>query len=338
ALQSHYRMVRAFKKDPVGATIRALLYITLPTILLYLLNRKNPWYHELPWWRKDGFWNIPIPWGEHDAEGNPKQFIPLPIPFLLGYLFKSFPERVMAAIDQDDPHAWDEFGINLWKMVTPNYIPAMLLPFIENWANLSTFTDRPIVPERELYVEPWMQYGPYTSETSKLLGRAFNLSPRRIDNFIYSYTAGLGRLGVEGVDKALEWVGLADKTPKAAEGAKGIPILGEFIAEPGYGGTATIDRFYKDYYETQRLYNTVKAMYERKMPAPDLNERQLWLLSVWEEMKGLESELRKLRALVREVHIDTELTPEEKAKVIDRIQLQMLNYTRQAYGKAPIPE
>ena len=337
ALQSQSRMVAGFKKDPVGTTIRALLYITLPTILLYLLNRKNPWYHELPWWRKDGFWNIPIPGGEHDAEGNPKQFIPLPIPFVLGYLFKAFPERVMAAIDQDDPQAWDEFGINLKRMVSPNYIPTIFLPIIENWANLSSFTGKPIVPLRDRYVEPWMQYGPYTSEMSKILGRAWNVSPRKIDNFVFGYTAGLGRLGVEGVDWLLGITGLADKTPKAAEGIKGIPVLGEFIAEPGYGGTATIDRFYKDYNETQRLYNTLKRLYDSGRPLPELTARQIDMLSVWDGMKGLESELRKLRAAVREVHATTELTPEEKAKVIDRLQLQTLNYTRQAYGKAPIP-
>ena len=337
ALQSQYRMIKGFKKDPAGTTIRALLYITLPTILLYLLNRKNEWYHELPTWRKDGFWNFPNPFGERDAEGNMKQFVSLPIPFTLGYLFKTFPERVMDAIERDDPHAWDDFGGNLAKMMTPNYIPVMILPLIENWANLSTYTGRQIVPTRDLYLEPYMQHGPYTSEVSKILGRTWNLSPRRIDNFIFSYTAGLGRLGVRTIDGALELAGLADKTPKADGGIRDIPIIGEFIAESGAGGV-TMERFYKDRGEAETIYKTYLRLEQEGKPIPELKPREFELLSVLKEIRAIESELRKLRTISREVHVDMNMTPAEKRMVLDQIDLAMLNLVRQAYGKAPISE
>ena len=207
----------------------------------------------------------------------------------------------------------------------------------ENWANLSTYTGRQIVPTRDLYLEPYMQHGPYTSEVSKILGRTWNLSPRRIDNFIFSYTAGLGRLGVRTIDGALELAGLADKTPKADGGIRDIPIIGEFIAESGAGGV-TMERFYKDRGEAETIYKTYLRLEQEGKPIPELKPREFELLSVLKEIRAIESELRKLRTISREVHVDMNMTPAEKRMVLDQIDLAMLNLVRQAYGKAPISE
>ncbi|WP_249663490.1 LPD38 domain-containing protein, partial [Lysinibacillus fusiformis] len=53
-------IVRTFAKHPTGTSIRALTLVTLPTLLLYALNRDDEEYQELDSWEKDMNWMIPM--------------------------------------------------------------------------------------------------------------------------------------------------------------------------------------------------------------------------------------------------------------------------------------
>ena len=341
ALTSNYRAIKAFKDDPIGATFRALLYITLPTLLLWLFNRDNPFYDELPQWRKDGFWNFPNYFGPVNSEGHVTTFISLPIPHLVGFAFKIFPERVLESILEEDERAFEGIVPVMTGMMTPNVFPAFPLPLVENLVNMDTFTGRPIVPMREQALVPELQFGPHTSEVAKLIGSRFNLSPRQIDNIILGYMPGLGRLGLSGADQVLEWTGVADPVPKTAGGIRGIPVVGDFIAVPGFGGSFTMDRFYRDFDEAERLNASINLLLEQgKSTAPivnELDERQRNNLSLLTLMRSINDELSTKREQVRNIHADLNKTPEQKRTEIDKLELDMINLVRIGYGKEPIP-
>ena len=186
-IQGVDKMARQFKNDPLGATMKSLLAITLPSILLFLANYDDDRYKEMPQWEKDIFWIVL----------TENHIFRIPKPFELGILFGTVPERILSWMIEEDPKAFDQLGHTIADAAVPGYIPTALLPIIETWANKSFFTDLPIVPEREKNLEPEYQFGPYTTETSKVIGAILDASPRKIENFIRGYTGGLGMYAIK---------------------------------------------------------------------------------------------------------------------------------------------
>lgn len=116
-------------------TMKALAWITAPSLLLWLINHDDPDYQEMPRWQRDLFWLIKIPRGWVDvapdfltadvgdtgagraaldrlalrrlqpfAETGHEDYVWLriPKPFQLGIMFSSIPERILDwAVDQD---------------------------------------------------------------------------------------------------------------------------------------------------------------------------------------------------------------------------------------------
>src|SRR5690606_27486738 len=58
AIQGTDQMARLWQRDPMGYTARAFPCITLPSIVLYLLNKDDPRYQERPRWGRDMYWVI----------------------------------------------------------------------------------------------------------------------------------------------------------------------------------------------------------------------------------------------------------------------------------------
>lgn len=315
SIQGVDKMVRQWQENPVRSTVKATTAITLPSIILYAVNRNNPAYEELPQWRKDLFWNFPA--GDH--------FVSIPKPFLEGVVFGTLPERVLAWIDKEDPHAFDEFGKTFMDAATPNVLPTALVPAWEQASN-KNYAGRPIVPRGQQDLEPRAQYGPYTSETAKLIGRTFNWSPRMVDNWIKGLTGGLGRYAVDAADKGLEATGVAKPPPKPARDLSQVPILKAFTAK-AYESPDSVDRFYNNLNASERGSRTAKAE-GRKLPPLD----QIRL----KRERSTADKLSELRKQVRKVEAATNLTPEEKRAKLNELNTKMMNLARKAVGRAPI--
>lgn len=78
-------MFREWKANPRDMTVKTAMWITLPSVLLWELNKDDPRYQELPQWQKDIFWIIP----------TKDTLIKIPKPFELGILFGTVPERML---------------------------------------------------------------------------------------------------------------------------------------------------------------------------------------------------------------------------------------------------
>lgn len=61
ALSSADNMARAFASNPTGFMLRAAATVTLPSVGLWAINRKDPDYRDLPQWEKDLFWHFKRP-------------------------------------------------------------------------------------------------------------------------------------------------------------------------------------------------------------------------------------------------------------------------------------
>jgi hypothetical protein len=237
-LQGQDKMIRAFKTRPFQTLIKVLLGITLPSILLYFANRKDPRWKEVPQWQKDLFWIV----------FTEKHIWRIPKPFELGILFGSVPERVLEFMDTKDPKLFTELESAIANGATPGFIPTFMAPIIENITNYSFFLNRPIVPQGTKDLPAEAQAGTYTSETAKILGKALNYSPAKIDNLIYGYTGGLGKYVTQGLDTIITGTGIK-KPPVAPEGTlEDAPVIKAFMIRPPVGTSSeSVNRIYDLY-------------------------------------------------------------------------------------------
>ncbi|MFW5438125.1 LPD38 domain-containing protein [Paenibacillus apiarius] len=204
AVQGLDRFVRAFKDNPAKASAKAALAMTIPTAVLYAMNRDNPRYQELPENTKDNFFLIPI--------GDGEKFIRIAKPRELGTIFSSLPERLMRQFADDNPEAWDEFAEQLIKTFTlpgiegaisakggaPQKALGMLRdtiggPFVDVAMN-QNFAGAPIVPGYLERLSPDLQVDEKTSTPARKLAKVLGGSPKQIDYLGQQYLGGLGKV------------------------------------------------------------------------------------------------------------------------------------------------
>ncbi|MGH7470112.1 MAG: LPD38 domain-containing protein [Longimicrobiales bacterium] len=171
-------------------------------------------------------------------------------------------------------------------------VPTFLSPLIDSYANYSRFLDRPIVPRGLEDVDPREQYASSTSEVSKGLGRMLGVSPAKIDNVLFSYTGGLGRLATQGIDLAGEGVGVRERGASPALPSQLHGIRGFAVREPG-ASSESIERLYLERGRADRAFNTLRKLQRegRTDEALEYRDENLPLLTRRRQFGGIIQQL-----------------------------------------------
>ena len=232
-------------KNAMRTLARGALWMTTPALLLYFRNRDEKWWQELEPYDK---WNyLHFKWNKDSTP------IRIPLPFEAGSVFAALPVAVLEnarkpgtfkeALGQaaDNASPLDYNGLHgLARNI------AMISPIADVLAN-EDWTHRPIVPDTiESNREPEDQFGPYTSEPAKIIGRLRGYSPSRIDHLINGYTGGLYRRLAGAIKVATDPSSISVGDPS------GIPVLGTLFVRPG---TSRV---------TGDFYKRLKALTQRK--------------------------------------------------------------------------
>lgn len=322
-VQGLNKLVRAFRERPMQTTFKAASGITLPSVLLYLNNRNDPRYQELPQWQKDLFWIIPV--------GDEGPIIRIPKPFEIGVIFGTVPEHILTWIDKNDPEALKSMAKTLMEASAPGYIPTGLQPIIENIANYSFFRQRPIVSEGKQVLPKELQAGRYTTETAKEIGKLIKQSPAKIENLFVGYTGGLGKYALDASDKLLKILGVVSPPSEPAKTLADRPFIRAFVArEPIGSGSESVNKFYKLYDEANATKAAVKGLAEEGKEQEAINYLRSHPAGFY--TKGLNrvarsfSDLRKKRDTVLD---SRELNPEQKKRAIDALDKIMTEIARQ---------
>lgn len=315
AIQGTDKMVREFKEHPGQMMAKTFIGITLPSVMLWCLNRDDPRYQELPQWQKDIFWVIP---GKDTLYKIPK-------PFELGILFGTVPERMLQYMyDKEKGRNGPGFkglGGSIMDNLLPSAIPTGLLPAIEWISNYSFFMGRNIVPLSQSKLPDRQQYGPYTSYLARKVGNAFNLSPRKIDNTIQDVGGNLAALGNSLIDQA---AGLSETRP--AKRASEMPGVRGFTATP-YASSDSVQRLRDDFSQQEKLYNEFKMT--KKKPEGYDGAKYIKYKSAMDAMNNTYRAERKVMESKR-------LNSAEKRERIDRIKMQQTNIARRALGLSKV--
>lgn len=311
AIQGTDKMARAFAEDPRGTTIKAFLYITLPSIMLWNINKDDPRYQELPQWEKDTFWIIP---GKENMYKIPK-------PFEAGILFGTAFERMLQYMDDKkngrNGVGFKGFGDRVIDSMTPSFMPTAVIPIYEAMSNYSLFRQRNIIPQSQEKLPARLQYGANTSEVAKFVGDKINVSPYIVDNTIRGYGGGLAGLGLSGIDAVS-----GAKENNAAKKWYEAPGIRRFTATP-YQSSDSVQRVYDDYKEQEKLHNEFKLTGQRP-EGYDAKE--------FAKLKNASDSLKGLNKASKAIINNERMSGEQKREQLDKINMRKANIARSVYG------
>lgn len=282
AVQGIDKTTRSYKERPGQALAKSAMYITLPSLITWALahagdDEEKKEYEEIPRQIKDMFWVV-------RADGK---WIRIPKPQESGLVFGSLMERVLDAGLKKDPVAMRGFANELVDSFTPNLLPTALAPWMEVWANRSTFTGRPIIPRSKENLPPELQYGVGTSGVAKAIGSSFGVSPYNVDHIIRNTTGSVGRELAKMPDRFF-----GDRN-REAEYLSEKPFIRDFFTDP-YRSSASVDRFYELADQTQIAKNGYVA--RRKDGQTATADKDVRMASMFAKARRAMSELNKRRA------------------------------------------
>lgn len=311
AVQGADKLRRVWKEDPVGASIRATLFVTIPTVALWQLNKDNPEYQELPQYVKDTYWILPS--GDH--------LIKIPKPFELGVLYGTSVERMLQWMD-DKEHGrkgigFKGYGERIADVLTPSLMPTAFIPIAEWAANYSFWRQKSIVPQAQQDLPDALQYGQNTSAVAKGIGSLFNVSPYKVDNTIRGYGGNLATLGLTAIDAAT-----GETANRPAKRWYEMPEINKFTATP-YQSSNSVQRVYDDFDAQNKLFNEAKIT---KQKPEDFDVRQFG------KLKEAREQLTKLSRASKAIMNNENISGEQKREQLDRVNVLKANIARRVYG------
>nr|DAI36747.1 MAG TPA: Type I restriction enzyme Methylase [Caudoviricetes sp.] len=310
-IQGADKMARAFKEDPRGMTVKTMLYITLPSVLLWYMNKDDERYQELPQWEKDTFWIIP---GKENMYKIPK-------PFEAGILFGTAFERMLQYMDDKKNDrkgvGFKGFGERVFDSFAPSFMPTAMIPIVEATTNYSLFRQRNIIPQSQENLPARLQYGANSSEVAKFVGDKINVSPYFVDNTIRGYGGGLAGLGLSAIDAAS-----GAKENNTAKKWYEAPGLRGFTAAP-YQSSNSVQRVYDDYKEQEKLHNAFKLTGQRP-EGYDAKE--------FARLKNASDSLKNLNKASKAIINNERMSGEQKREQLDKINMRKANIARSVYG------
>ena len=318
---------------------RAAIMAVLSTLYAMSLQDDDE-YKKLPDDVKDTNWLIPNPWEE-------KSFIKVPVPFEVGFLFKSLPEASVRYLSDNSPGK--EMIGSVLAGLQRNLpgdgilIPQAVKPGLEAVTNYSFFTHRSIEGLNDQGL-PVASRDAGSSETAKTLSKMgldkFNLSPKMIDHLWQGYTAQLGSFAF-GMSDAL--INDANDKIGPAQNLSSQPFFKSFMTNPNTSKAAS--DFYEIMHnaqETTNLFNRLKSegrAEEAKELVSDEDKRKL--IAVTPVLRTIQNQMNLLRKQAN-YYKDNEagLTPEERRDKINAIMEKYDMVARKGYDvmeKAGLP-
>jgi hypothetical protein len=266
--------------------------------------------------------------------------IRVPIPFEIGYIFKSLPEAIYNTVTtehggEDAAKAFAGIARNLIPGGSSYGMPAAIKPLIEVGLGKSFFTGRDIESAREQEVQAGLRYRDNTTNAAKFVGEMLNVSPIKLEFLINGYTGSMG-MALLG---ALNPIVPGGETEKATKRLADLAVVGSLF-QPA-DATGIIDATYealKDATEAQATYKELVRKGEiQKANAYIANTvDELTLAGLAGKYKQYMGDLTKAETAVR----GSRMSDKEKREALDKIRaakIQVANAVRGALDKTKRP-
>lgn len=249
----------------------------------------------------------------------------VPIPFEIGYIFKSLPEMVMNTAFGDTEIK--QIAPAIKKILTslvPGDIPAGIKPMIELMTNYSFYSGGSIESEREQALMPAERYRAGTTELAKTIGSLLGVSPIKLDYLVRSYTGGLG-LGLLSVANP---VLAADEKVSPEMRASDTPVVGGLFQPKDAQGL--INYAYELVSDVEKRQRTLTELTKRgrEQDVEKFERENEDLLDMVKEAGRFKKKMGKYAEEERSVRDDPDLSPVEKRKELDAIRADRIAFAK----------
>ena len=265
-----------------------------------------------------------------------KEALRVPVPFEIGYIFKSIPEAIINSMASDagaeDAYkAFKTIAIQTIPGASSGFMPAGVKPLVENATNHSFFTGRELESKAEQEREAKFRYRDSTSELAKGLGAITGTSPIKLENLIRGYTGTMGIAFTQAINAASPGNGVPAPTQKLSE----MPIIGAAFQPEDAGGMVS------DMYDHMSRAREVQKTYNQLVKEGNGAEARQYLqenvnMLATKTMTGnLQETMGKLKKAEMAIKASS-LTPDEKRARLDEIQkmrIQIASNVRGVYEK-----
>ena len=325
-LQGLHRMYRGARENPKVFMLRGGAIMSA-SLALVAANWDDERYDDLEEWEKDTYYHVFLDnlfpaavlreMGIDAAEWH----IRIPKPFEVGAIFSTVPERMVRAIAGKDE--LETSGKRLVAMFRDTFAvdaPQFMRPIIEQVANKTFFTDRPIVSARLQGLVPEAQYTNRTSGTARAIGDVTGLSPVRVDAFVQGYGGTIGMYLMQAVGAGID--SFSEKPPAPAWRPDRIPEIGGFVRNHPYFSTKYVTRFYELRKEASALYRTYREYRRqgRREAAAALLTKHAPKLRSHRILDRTARQLAKVGRQMQAIQDSTRMSPEKKRREMDRLQ------------------
>ena len=330
-LQGMDTFARALKNDPLGVGRRAFIGITIPSMLLYAHNRRDPEYKSLPQWEKSLFWHVKI--------GG--EWARIPKPFEPGMIFGSQVEKFLEFVDTEDPAVMDEFYVEYLKDLTMEAlpIPTMARPFIELAANRNFFRGAPIVSKSQEAIDPMFRESPGTSDFSKAMMRYLHLDKigmdaLKLDHLLVSWTGAIGRDVMNIGDKVLFGHMVPGNGEDPSKGVHSIPLMRGFVSR-----FPSNSNDFDDFYQATDKVRSATATYNELEDRFKFEDAQQFAME-HAALMGLSSannkwvkQMAELRDIRKDIINNPFMNGDKKRDLIDALERRMMRYAQAINGQ-----
>lgn len=292
------RMYRSLAARPLTTSIRALTYVTLPTLLLEHLNSSHdPAYDNLSDVERWLMWHVPKNlWGLRPDGGS--GYWRLPKPQGIGWLFGSLPQFAFRRMQKKDPESAGRFAASMLDGMTPvsaqaPYVPVppAILTTLELASNYDFFRQRPIENLGDMRFSPEMRSSEWTSLTARTVGKALHVSPKMVEHAMVGFMGTLTRTVADtAIDPAIAAAGGGEVGKRASEGPLKALFGRASLDEPQL---QPVDDFYRTYQHLKQRSNDAKAGGKRLSGG----EAQQWarVNSAKSRVDDIQDELRAMK-------------------------------------------
>ena len=234
------------------------MYLVGFTSLLWFLQSDDEEFEMINDAERDNNWVI---LGKYF--GKPDSYLKIPIPFEVGLIFKTIPDRILSqAFGSDVPEdARRSFRQAIFGtlQIAP---PTAVAPIIETFMNYNFLTGRSILkPYEQTDIDPRLVASGSTSELAQAISEILypltpggtELTPKEIDNIIRGYSGTLGSYLVTVLDAVIP----TDIT-KPSRHIEDYPVVSRVLGELKSGSGAT-GEIYQLFESTRRATSSIKG-------------------------------------------------------------------------------
>lgn len=311
AVVSWDRLYRGVAHDPNrGAIGVKSAMLALSSAGLYLLNRDDQRYIDLPDWDRDTHWHLFV--------GD--QHFRYPKIWEIGAV-ASMAERTTERLMETDPQGLGkDFARIIGHTFSLNLMPQILAPIYEQGANKNSFTKAPIETPGMENLQPFMRAKPGTSETMRALGMAtrnmpegLQVNPVRTEALLRGYLNTWAMYGLMMSDRAF----FSDVGPTMR--ADEMPVVRRFYANEPAKHTKFETQFYDMLGEAKRLQGTMRELDRQGRPEIADEKEQSPLAGEAKPLERAQQNIKVINAEMMKTHRDRSLTPDEKRQRIDEL-------------------